>query len=309
MASAAPLLDGPEDAPYDAEIFVDTPRHIIEQMGGRGERLDACARRSTASGRPASISSCTTTSPPCCAAGGAAGVRHRADLELAPLPGVVPVAFRAAGADCRRHFVVRPRLHEAASRASFTAALQLVDVPASEAVMVGDSVRQDVEGALRAGMRAVLLHRSGRSHPRRARARRLRGVSVISRSVGASAIALDASCPIVPSARLKATEVQKSADCLFYPGGHAMLRPPSRCRWMWNTVWPASRLVLKTVRNPPLKCPAPSRSPPRAAPARRRADRRRAEIVQRRDVPLRHDEHVRRRLRVDVVEGQHRSSS
>jgi FMN phosphatase YigB (HAD superfamily) len=27
--------------------------------------------------------------------------------------------------------------------------------------MVGDSVRQDIEGALRAGMRAVLLHRGG----------------------------------------------------------------------------------------------------------------------------------------------------
>ena len=46
----------------------------------------------------------------------------------------------------------------------FAAALQLVDVPAGDAVMVGDSVRQDVEGALRAGMRAVLLHRGdGRS--------------------------------------------------------------------------------------------------------------------------------------------------
>ena len=41
----------------------------------------------------------------------------------------------------------------------FSAALQLVDVRPGEAVMVGDSVRQDVEGALRAGMRAVLLHR------------------------------------------------------------------------------------------------------------------------------------------------------
>ena len=53
-------------------------------------------------------------------AGGAAragGARHphRADLELAPLPGVVPVAFRAAGADRRRGLVVRARLHEAAS--------------------------------------------------------------------------------------------------------------------------------------------------------------------------------------------------
>lgn len=47
----------------------------------------------------------------------------------------------------------------------FTAALQLVDVSAAQAVMVGDSVRHDVEGALGAGMRAVLLHRSDAPHP------------------------------------------------------------------------------------------------------------------------------------------------
>ena len=43
----------------------------------------------------------------------------------------------------------------------FSAALQLVDVAPAEAVMVGDSLRHDVEGAMRAGMRGVLLHRSG----------------------------------------------------------------------------------------------------------------------------------------------------
>ena len=29
---------------YDAEIFVAYTRHIIEQMGGAGPRVDACAR-------------------------------------------------------------------------------------------------------------------------------------------------------------------------------------------------------------------------------------------------------------------------
>src|SRR5205085_887541 len=43
VASAAPLLHGPGDV-YDAEVFVAYTRHIIEGMGGRGERLDACAR-------------------------------------------------------------------------------------------------------------------------------------------------------------------------------------------------------------------------------------------------------------------------
>ena len=51
-------------------------------------------------------------------------------------------------------------------RSIFDAALGLMNVEASEAVMVGDSVRQDVEGALNVGMRAVLLHRSNEPHPR-----------------------------------------------------------------------------------------------------------------------------------------------
>ena len=46
----------------------------------------------------------------------------------------------------------------------FEAASQLVGVEAADAVMVGDSVRHDVEGALRAGMRAVLLHRGEGPH-------------------------------------------------------------------------------------------------------------------------------------------------
>jgi putative hydrolase of the HAD superfamily len=49
----------------------------------------------------------------------------------------------------------------------FTAALERLAVPAVDAVMVGDSVRQDIEGALGAGMRAVLLHR-GDNPPARA---------------------------------------------------------------------------------------------------------------------------------------------
>ncbi len=34
----------------------------------------------------------------------------------------------------------------------------------------------------------------------------------------------------------------------IHPGGQSNVRPPSRWRWTWKTVWPASRLVLKTVR-------------------------------------------------------------
>ncbi len=43
----------------------------------------------------------------------------------------------------------------------FAAALELLGVPAGEAVMVGDSLRDDIEGARACGMRAILLDRSG----------------------------------------------------------------------------------------------------------------------------------------------------
>lgn len=44
----------------------------------------------------------------------------------------------------------------------FRAALELVDCEPSDALMVGDSLEDDVEGARAAGMRALLLDRAGR---------------------------------------------------------------------------------------------------------------------------------------------------
>jgi putative hydrolase of the HAD superfamily len=46
-------------------------------------------------------------------------------------------------------------------RSIFDAALERAGVPAQAALMVGDSLKHDVEGALAAGMKAVLLRRSG----------------------------------------------------------------------------------------------------------------------------------------------------
>ena len=46
----------------------------------------------------------------------------------------------------------------------FLAVLELLEVAPAEAVMVGDTLNEDIEGALAVGMRAVLLDRDGR-HP------------------------------------------------------------------------------------------------------------------------------------------------
>jgi putative hydrolase of the HAD superfamily len=56
----------------------------------------------------------------------------------------------------------------------FAAALELVGVKADEAVMVGDSVEDDIEGAIACGMRAILLDRAGRYPERRDRIESLR---------------------------------------------------------------------------------------------------------------------------------------
>src|SRR5471030_1463506 len=48
----------------------------------------------------------------------------------------------------------------------FNAALQLLGVDAAEAVMVGDSLKHDIEGALAVGMRAILLNRGDAAAPR-----------------------------------------------------------------------------------------------------------------------------------------------
>ncbi len=182
VASAAPLLDGAEGLPYDAGIFVAYTRHIIEQMGGKesgngGGRLDACAREINIEW----------------------AANHHFELY-----DDVPIVLReltAAGISIglisnshrcldsfQSHFELREFVAAAVSSADhgfmkphpsiFQAALDQLGMAPADAVMVGDSVSQDVDGALRAGMRAILLHRSDNAAPR-ADELRERGVPVI----------------------------------------------------------------------------------------------------------------------------------
>jgi HAD superfamily hydrolase (TIGR01662 family) len=158
VASAAPLLDGPEEAPYDAEIFVVYTRHIIEQMGGRGPRLDECAREVYAEWAACQHFELYDEVPDVLRELAAAGLRI----------GLISNSHRCL-ASFQSHFELQGLISATVSSSDhgfmkphpsiFSAALQLVDARASEAVMVGDSLRHDVEGAIRAGMRAVLLHR------------------------------------------------------------------------------------------------------------------------------------------------------
>ena len=163
VASAAPLLDGPDDAPYDADIFIAYTRHIIEQMGGRGPRLDACAREIYTEWAACQHFELYDDVPDVLRALTAAGIRiglisntHRCLASFQShfeLQGLISATVSSSD-----HGLMKPH------PSIFAAALQLAGVDAARAVMVGDSVRQDVEGAIRAGMRAILLHRGDGPH-------------------------------------------------------------------------------------------------------------------------------------------------
>ena len=164
IASAAPLLEGPEDAQYDADIFVAYTKHIIEQMGGEGTGLEACARELYAEWAACHHFELYDEVPDVLRALAAAGLRI----------GLISNSQRCL-ASFESHFELQGLISAAVSSSDhgfmkphpsiFASALQLVDVTADEAVMVGDSLRHDVEGAMRAGMRAVLIHRGETTPP------------------------------------------------------------------------------------------------------------------------------------------------
>ena len=158
VAGAAPLLDGPEDLPYDAEIFVVYTRRIVEGMGGTGPNLDACAREIYAEWAACQHFELYDDVPDVLRELAAAGLRI----------GLISNSHRCL-ASFQSHFELQGLISATVSSSEhgfmkphpsiFSAALQLVGVRPAEAVMVGDSLKHDVEGTIRAGMRGVLLHR------------------------------------------------------------------------------------------------------------------------------------------------------
>jgi putative hydrolase of the HAD superfamily len=164
VASAACLLEAPDDV-YDAEVFVAYTRHIIEHMGGRGDRVDACAREIYDEWAACHHFHQYDEVPAMLRELSASGLRI----------GLISNSHRCLTA-FQSHFDLRHVVTAAISGPEhglmkpnptiFRAALKRANVDPHEAVMVGDSLSQDVEGALGAGMRGVLLHRSDEPHAR-----------------------------------------------------------------------------------------------------------------------------------------------
>jgi len=167
VAGAARILDSHGDAPYDAEIFVAYTRCIIEGMGGEGPNLDACAREIydewAACQHFELYDDVADVLRQLARDGIQVGLISNSHRCLASfqshfeLNGLVSAALSSP-----EHGYMKPH------PSIFAAALQLVGAAPDETVMVGDSLLHDVEGALRAGWRAVLLHRGASPSPARA---------------------------------------------------------------------------------------------------------------------------------------------
>ena len=164
VATAAPLLESPDDV-YDPEIFIAYTSRIIEIMGGEGPRIDDCSREIYREWAACQHFELYDDVAPVLKELAEAGLRiglisntHRCLASFQShfeLQGLISATISSSD-----HGLMKPH------PSIFTAALQLVDSAPGEAVMVGDSLKHDVEGALAVGMRAVLLNRGDAAAPR-----------------------------------------------------------------------------------------------------------------------------------------------
>ena len=161
VISASHILDREQDAVYDPQIFIDYTAHIIRAMGGSGAAVERCAVEIYQEWAvcqhfllyddvPASLEALAAED--ICI--GLISNTHRsleAFQEHFDLDGLIDVAVSSS-----QHGFMKPH------PSIFEAALKLAGVSAAEAVMVGDSMTHDIDGARRVGMRGVLVRRSGK---------------------------------------------------------------------------------------------------------------------------------------------------
>lgn len=160
VAAASFILDDVEEQVYDPQLFVHYTATIIEHMGGRGANVVRAAERIYEEWAANHHFEIYEDVAPVLAEIARRGLliglisnSHRsldAFAEHFALDGLIRAAVSSAV-----HGFMKPH------RSIFDAALDRAGVRASEAMMVGDSLKADIEGALGAGMRAVLLRRSG----------------------------------------------------------------------------------------------------------------------------------------------------
>ena len=159
VAGAASVLES-ADVVYDADLYVKYTQRIIELMGGSSPAVEAVARElydDWAEHHHFSLyDDVLETLEGLRARGVRAGLISNSHRCLASfqshfeLDGLIAVAVSSS-----EHGYMKPHPN------IFRAAMGLMRVEPDQAVMVGDSLSHDIEGARRAGMRGILLARGG----------------------------------------------------------------------------------------------------------------------------------------------------
>ena len=171
-AAIAELKRHPE-LDHDEEIWILFTQRIIEGMGGSGNTYEAAAEMEGAwvhSHHFELYEDVLPTLDDLRSRGLRLGLLSNSSRDLDEF-----VAHHRLDVDAvltsRVHGKTKP--HET----SFRRMLELLDVGASEAAMIGDQPEDDIEGALGVGMRAVLVDREGRFPEHEPRLDDLRGLA------------------------------------------------------------------------------------------------------------------------------------
>ena len=159
VAQASAILDEARDHIYEAGLFHRYTAAIIRGMGGVGPAVQTCAEEiydEWAANRhfelyddvPATLQ-----------------IIAKRGIRI----GLISNSHRCL-ASFQSHFELEGLISAAVSSSDhgymkphpsiFDAGLRLIGVPASESVMVGDSLTHDIAGAQQAGMRGILVRRS-----------------------------------------------------------------------------------------------------------------------------------------------------
>jgi HAD superfamily hydrolase (TIGR01549 family) len=164
VAAASFILDEVEEQVYNPQIFVHYTATIIEHMGGRGANVVRVAERIYEQWASNHHFEIYDDAAPVLTELGARGYvlgaisnSHRslaAFTQHFKLDGLIGITISSA-----EHGYMKPH------RSIFEAAMLRAGVEPGHSVMVGDSLKADIEGARAAGMRGILLRRSGERPP------------------------------------------------------------------------------------------------------------------------------------------------
>ena len=160
VEKALPILDDDADPVYNHDLFIRYTEAIIEYMGGRGEGVTRVATEiyeAWAGNHHFDLYDDVHDVLPALAARGLRlGVISNSHRSLEAF-----TEFFSLDRYVQTHISAFPNRRMKPHRSIFEMALADAGVEAHEAVMVGDSLKADVEGALGAGLGAVWLRRSG----------------------------------------------------------------------------------------------------------------------------------------------------